>query len=103
MQNDKIHRVLSIYDRLECVSKMSFSNEEILALAKILLDSRAFTKNEMMEMLDKLLDCCVPPENRGIINRLIANEKIHYIQPHHGKVFIDKMWKIGNAILDQKP
>lgn len=84
--------------RLERVSRMSFSNEEILAIAKILLDSRAFTEREMMDMLDKLMDCCVPPEKRKIVNDLIANERIHYIQPHHGKVFIDKMWEIGKAI-----
>ena len=102
IKNDLIYDYDKRGYRLECVSKMSFSNEEILALTKILLDSRAFTKKEMMDMLDKLLDCCVPLENRGIIDRLIANEKIHYIQPHHGKIFIDKMWEIGNAILESR-
>lgn len=47
-----------IYDRigkgyrLEQIYKMKFSNSEILALCKILLDSRAFTKKEMTGMLD---------------------------------------------------
>ena len=43
-----------IYDRkqngyrLETEEGMRFSNEEVLAITKILLDSRAFTKEEMM-------------------------------------------------------
>ena len=55
-----------IYDRnakgyrLETLYKIRLQNSEVLALCKILLDSRAFTKAEMVEMLDKLITCCVP-------------------------------------------
>lgn len=97
-----------VYDRkrhgyhLEWSEQMNFSNEEILAIAKILLDSRAFTKKEMLSMLERLVECCVPLENRKLVNELLANEKIHYIEPHHGKVFIDKMWKIGQAIREAR-
>lgn len=77
---------------------MRFSNEEVLAITKILLDSRAFTKDEMMQMLDKLIECCVPPQNQSLVSELIANERYHYIEPQHHRVFIDKMWQIGQAI-----
>lgn len=87
---------------LEQINRMKFSNEEVLAIAKILLDSRAFTKAEMLNMLDKLLECCVPPKNRKVVNELIANEKFHYIPPQHGKIFIDKMWEIGKAIRESR-
>ena len=40
--------------------KIKLTNSEILAICKILLDSRAFTKKEMEEMLHKLIECCVP-------------------------------------------
>lgn len=36
------------------------SNSEILAVAKILLESRAFTKEEMDSILNKLVEECVP-------------------------------------------
>ena len=84
--------------RLESSKRMTSLNEEVLAIAKILLDSRAFTKKEMMDMLDRLLTCCLSPQNRKTVEELIANERYHYIEPQHKKVFIDKMWKIGNAI-----
>ena len=44
--------------RLEQIYNLKFTNQEILAICKILLDSRAFTKNEMHAMLMKMVDCC---------------------------------------------
>lgn len=93
-----------IYDRnekgyrLECVRQLSFQNSEVLALCKILLDSRAFTKLEIESMIDRLIECCIPPENRSLIHELIQNEKFHYIEPRHHTKFIDKVWEIGQAI-----
>lgn len=87
---------------LQRLENMNFSNEEALAITKVLLESRAFTKPEMMRMLDKLLERCVPPENRKIVNELVSNERYHYMEPHHKKTFIDKMWEIGKAIREHK-
>lgn len=97
-----------IYDRvekgyrLETIYKQRFTNSEVLAICKILLDSRAFTKKEMDEMLEKLIECCVPKSNQNIVRNLIGNEKFHYIELHHKTVFIDKMWEIGQAIQQSK-
>jgi predicted DNA-binding transcriptional regulator YafY len=93
-----------IYDRaikgyrLETLYKIRLKNSEVLALCKILLDSRAFTKEEMHEMLDKLITCCVPKSNQKIVQELIQNEEFHYIEPRHKTVFLDKLWDIGQAI-----
>ena len=84
--------------RLERRSETKFTDAEILAVSKILLDSRALTKPEMMGILDKLIDNCVSPDKRKMVGQLIANEKFHYVEPHHGTVFMDKMWELGNAI-----
>lgn len=84
--------------RLEQAYRMRLTNAEVLAVCKILLDSRAFTKPEMEEILRKLLDCCVPASNRKLVEDLIRNEEFHYIEPRHGTRFIDVMWDIGQAI-----
>ena len=84
--------------RLEQIFKTTLSNSEILAVCKILLDSRAFTKKEMDEILDKLISCCVPKANQKLVADLISNEKFHYVEPRHRTVFIDKLWEIGQAI-----
>lgn len=93
-----------IYDRInkgyriEQIYKNRLENSEVLAICKILLDSRAFTKKEMMEIIRKLIDCCVPESNQKQINELINNEAFHYVEPRHKTIFIDKMWDIGQAI-----
>lgn len=93
-----------IYDRidrgyrLEQIYKMKFTNSEVLALCKILLDSRAFTKKEMTDMLDKLISCCVPKDNQKLVTDLISNEEFHYVEPRHKTQFIDAMWDVGQAI-----
>lgn len=52
----------------------------------------------MEEMLRKLIECCVPPDNQRLVADLIKNEEFHYIEPRHKTVFIDKMWDLGQAI-----
>ncbi|MFV0520597.1 MAG: helix-turn-helix transcriptional regulator [Lachnospirales bacterium] len=93
-----------IYDRLNKGYKLercdipNLTNSEILALSKILLDNRAFTKNEMNLMVKKLVECCVPKENQNLVYELISNEAFHYVEPRHKTVYIDKIWSIGQAI-----
>ena len=93
-----------IYDRvqkgyrMEQIYRIKLTNSEILAICKILLDSRAFTKKEMEEMLRKLIECCVPQNNQRLVADLIKNEEFHYIEPRHKTVFIDKLWDLGEAI-----
>lgn len=84
--------------RLEQYYNMKLTNSEILAICKILLDSRAFTKEEMTSMLSRLIDCCVPKESKKLVQDLISNEEFHYVELTHKSVFIDKMWDIGQAI-----
>ena len=56
----------------------------------------------MTDILDKLIECCVPLENQRVIKDLILNEEFHYIEPQHKTVFIDKMWNIGQAIREHQ-
>ena len=97
-----------IYDRsekgyrLKTIYQMRLQNCETLAICKILLDSRAFTKEEMTEMLDKLISCCVPMVNQKRVKELIRNEEFHYVEPRHKTRFIETMWNLGQAISESK-
>lgn len=97
-----------IYDRiakgyrLETLYQIRLQNSEVLALCKILLDSRAFTKEEMVEMLDKLITCCVPQINQKRVKELIRNEEFHYVEPRHKTKFIETMWDLGQAISESR-
>lgn len=88
--------------RLETLYQMRLKNSEVLAVCKILLDSRAFPKTEMVGMLDRLITCCVPESNQKLIKDLISNESFHYVEPRHKSHFLEKMWDIGQAIRENR-
>ena len=69
---------------------------------KILLESRSLTKEEMYPIIDKLLQCCVPYKNYKQVSDLISNEKFHYLEPHHGRKFVDDMWDISSAVYEHR-
>lgn len=74
------------------------NNGELLAVCKILLESRSMARDEMMPILDKIIQCCVPTANQKLIQSLVSNEKFHYIEPHHGKLLTDLLLEIGMSI-----
>lgn len=84
--------------RLKQIERIKLGNSEVLALCKILLDSRAFTKHEMVSMLQRLIGCSVPKNNQQLIIDMIKNETFHYVEPRHRTVFIEKLWTIAQAI-----
>jgi len=77
------------------------TNSEILAVSKILLESRAFTKRELKSILDKLVEGCVPLKNMKLVSELIANEKYHYVELHHKEYIQDKLWTVGSDIQER--
>lgn len=93
-----------VYDKrakgyfLNQASSKSLSNSEILAVCKILLESRSLRYDEMLPILDKLVDCCVPEANKAAVKGLLANEKYHYIAPHHDTPILPRLWELGQAV-----
>lgn len=93
-----------VYDRrtkgyyLETMNQENFTNSEILAICKILLESRALMKEDMDRILRKLLSCCVSRKNFQVVKELIANESFHYVEPRHRRNVLDKLWDIGTAV-----
>lgn len=83
-------------------SKKTLTNSEIFTVCKILLESRSLTKEEMYPIIDKLLQCCAPYKNYRQVAELIGNEKFHYLEPHHGKKFVDDMWDISSAVYEHR-
>lgn len=84
--------------RLEAENSSKMENSEVLAVCKILLESRSMRRDELFPILDKLISCCVPETNQKFIQKLIANERFYYIEPHHGKPLLEIVLKIGQAI-----
>lgn len=74
---------------------------ETLAICKVLLESRSMKKTEMDAILDKLLFTCIAPEDRQAVSQIISNERFYYIEPHHGKALIERLWTLAQAIQTQ--
>ena len=88
--------------RLMFSEPRGLTNDEILAVCKILLESRSLRRDEMMPILDKLIDCAVPEDSKKAVKKLIGNEAHHYIEPHHGKRILRSLWQIGQAVQEQR-
>ena len=83
--------------RMEKNKSSKMSNSQILAVSKIILESRAFPVEEVNEILQKMVDSCVPAESMKLVQELIGNERFHYVGIQKESLQ-DKLWEIGLAI-----
>ena len=81
---------------------INLTKSEILAVSKILLASRAFLKDEISLIIDKIVKQCGSENDLKSIQNLLNNEKFHYIELQHKKSFINYIWDLGQAIKDKK-
>lgn len=77
------------------------SKGEVLALCKILLESRAFTKEQVEKQLQIILNLCVSQKEKSNIEWFISNELFHYHDPAHATVDSDNLWMVAQAIRNQ--
>ncbi len=87
--------------RIEQSDDVKLTNDEILAICKILLASRAFSKEEMNSMIDKIIDFCVPIKNQKVVKKLLISERYHYVELTNKQKILDKMMVLGEAISSQ--
>lgn len=76
-------------------------NQEVIAILKIILESRAFCKKELDVLINKLL-AQVTPNDRKIVEKIIKSEQTQYIQLQHGKEILNILWKLSQMTTDNK-
>lgn len=77
------------------------SNKELFSLVEVLIGARAFSKMELLTLLDKLRRFTTP-EDRYKMNDLIRKELYHYAEVGHDCESVqDHLWKIVNCITDR--
>ena len=69
--------------------------KDILAICKILIDSRAFPKKKIESMINSLMYYV---EDKEVISNLISNEIFNYVELRHKKDVTDMLWELGKAI-----
>lgn len=95
------------YDYVKCGYRLIkqerefLTNEEIFAVAKVLLESRGFNKQELNSLIDKLM-LQATTSARANIKELIINERFNYIPPRHGKPLINSLWELNGYVYNQE-
>ena len=74
------------------------TNEEVLVLCKILLDSRALCKEEMNTLLNKLKNQ-VTPHDRKQIEQIIQSEQHYYVPVRHNQFLLSRIWALSQFII----
>ncbi|ODM28121.1 transcriptional regulator [Clostridium sp. Bc-iso-3] len=77
------------------------TNEEVISLCKIVLESRAFCKEELNSLISKLLTQVVP-NDRKKIEDMIRNEQHHYVPLQHGKHLFSILWELSQLITNSE-
>ncbi len=83
--------------RLTRFEREWLTNQETLALCKILLESRALEKTELQGLIEKLLTQA-SPSDRAIAEDIIRSEYAAYVPLQHGKKLLELLWRISMAI-----
>ena len=76
------------------------TNEDVLAVCKILLESRAFCKEELDALLKKLLRQTAP-HDRKQVGKIIRSEQHYYVPLRHGKKLLSAIWELSQHVTSQ--
>lgn len=96
-----------VYDRsrsgyyLVRMEREWLTNEEVLAVCKILLESRAFCREELDTLVRKLL-AQVTPNDRKMVEEMIRKEQFYYVPLQHGKKLLTAIWELSQYITKQE-
>ena len=77
------------------------SREDVLVIAKILLESRAFNNKEIKHLIHAILGQ-VDNEQSRHIREIIGNELLTYVQLKHEKPLLKSLWDISGFIRCKK-
>lgn len=87
---------------LQRKSSNQLESKEILAVAKVLLDSRSLVRNEMFPIIQKLTRMCSDESEIRLVEDLLRNEMYHYVELQHGKQLLERIWILEKAVKSQQ-
>lgn len=76
---------------------LGLHKKDILAICKILLESRAFCNEEMNHIINSILQN-VSYEDKKFIKELIGNELFKFMPLKHEEKLLDKIWDLSEAV-----
>lgn len=78
------------------------SNKELFALVEVMIGARAFSKEELLELIAKLKRFTTP-EDRQKLNELVRKELYHYPEVKHDCDSVQEyLWQLVNCISERR-
>ncbi|SHH39897.1 helix-turn-helix transcriptional regulator [Clostridium grantii] len=77
------------------------SKESILAITKILLESRAFCKEEINSLANSILRQA-GTKQRKYVQEIIGNELLNYVPLEHNELLLSKIWDLSELIRNKE-
>lgn len=95
----KYNKVTNSY-KLIRMEREWLTNEEAVALCKIILESRAFNEDELTQIIKKLM-MQISPADRQVAQQIIKSELFHYLPLQHNKPIVSVIWELSRHITRQ--
>lgn len=78
------------------------TNQEILALLEVMIGARAFSKEELLTLANKLKRFTTA-QDRPMLNDLIRKELYHYTEIKHDCISVQEtLWKLAKCITEKE-
>lgn len=78
------------------------TNKELFSLIEVMIGARAFSKDELLTLTNKLKNFTTPTD-RPMLNELIKNELYHYTEVKHDCDSVqDTLWKLAKCIVEKR-
>lgn len=87
---------------LQTKQNSQLEGKEILTVAKVLLESRSLMKSELFPIIHKLIGLCGDENEEKMVEELLKNEMHHYVELKHGKLLLERLWQLEQAVKKQK-
>ncbi len=84
--------------RLQIKQTNELSGKAVLAVCKILLESRALMKSEMLPIIYSLTALCDSDTEAATVKDILHSEIQHYAELSHGQKLLDRLWDLEKAV-----
>lgn len=88
--------------RLETRYSEQLKPNELLAVCKVLLESRSLVKEELFPIIYKLTESCSGEEEKVLLKNFLRNEMHHYTELQHHTKLLDRIWLLEKAVKEQQ-
>lgn len=72
--------------------------EQAFVVLKMLMECRGLNKEELDEIVDKVIDCAVPKSESTSFKNMLNQELANYSEPQHGQKLIKTVWWLQERI-----